>query len=87
VTADADGTIHSIGGGGGGGDRITVDLSSQCDGSKLVFTGTFPNSASAMVLLNGAKQRKGLNYTITDSVLTLTTTPPATGSVLEVELF
>lgn len=67
--------------------RSTVDLSASCNGTLLVFSGTYTHSAVAMVYLNGLKLSKGKNYSITETALTLTTTPPATGSVLEVELF
>jgi hypothetical protein len=82
VTIDIQqGKLHAI------GSRLTVNLSDQCNGSVLMFTGDFPRSATSMVYLNGLKLCNGTNYTITDSRLTLTTTAPATGSVLEVECF
>jgi hypothetical protein len=83
ISIGTDGTISAV----GGGDRSKVNLSSQCDGSKLVFTGTFPRSESALVFYNGLCMLAGVNYSITDTTLTLTTTPPVTGSLLWVELF
>jgi hypothetical protein len=68
-------------------NRNTINLSDSCNGSTLVFNGTFTNSTKAIVYLNGLKLCQGTNYTITDAVLTLTTTAPPTGSILEVELF
>jgi hypothetical protein len=67
--------------------RSTIDLSEQCDGEKFTFEGEFPGSAGAMVFMNGLKLTKGVNFSITDTTLTLTTTAPLAGSNLEVELF
>jgi hypothetical protein len=67
--------------------RGRVNLSSSCNGSLTIFNGTFTHSTIAMVFLNGLKLCNGTNYTITDSQLTLTTTAPPAGSILEVELF
>jgi hypothetical protein len=86
IEIDGNGMISAVGG-GGGGDRSKVNLSSQCDGTKLVFTGTFPRPSTAMVFLNGLCLGEGVNYSITDTTLTLTTTVPEVGSVLIVELF
>jgi hypothetical protein len=82
ISVDEDGVISAA-----GSYRSKVNLSSQCDGSKLEFTGDFPNPSMAMVYLNGLKLCEGVNYTITDSALTMTTAAPKVGSILEVELF
>jgi hypothetical protein len=67
--------------------RGRVNLSTSCDGATLIFPGTYTNSFYACVYLNGLKLCSGTNYTITDTTLTLSTTPPVAGSILEVELF
>jgi flagellar basal body rod protein FlgF len=82
ISVDEDGVISAA-----GSYRSKINLSAQCDGSKLVFTGDFLNPSMAMVYLNGLKLCEGVNYTITDSALTMTTAAPKTSSVLEVELF
>jgi hypothetical protein len=40
-----------------------------------------------MVFLNGQQLRKGVNFTLTETTLTLLTTAPATGSTMIIEGF
>jgi hypothetical protein len=69
------------------GSRGTVNLSSQCNGSTIMFSGNFHNSAVAMVFLNGVKLVQGTEYNIGSSALYLLIAAPPAGSTLEVELF
>jgi flagellar basal body rod protein FlgF len=77
ISVDDDGVISAA-----GSYRSKINLSAQCDGSKLVFTGDFPNPSMAMIYLNGLKLCEGVNYTITETALTMTTAAPKTSSVL-----
>jgi flagellar basal body rod protein FlgF len=79
-----DGTISAT---GGGGSWVNVNLSSQCDGTKTTFTGDFPRPDFVRVFLNGLKLCNGVNYTISETTLVMTTSAPKEGSILELEVF
>lgn len=74
-------------GGGGGGDMLLANyivdepLSGTVNGTNTVFT--FANAVvtnKEMIFLNGAKQRRGVDYTMTNSTTaTFTTAPTADG--------
>jgi flagellar basal body rod protein FlgF len=70
-----------------GGNWTNVNLSSQCDGSRMNFSGTFPHPEFTRVFLNGLKLCNGVNYTISETTLSLTTVAPKVGSVLELEVY
>jgi hypothetical protein len=62
-----------------------MDLSTQCDGSKTAFTLSEALPGYYAVYLNGQRLARTSNFSISGTTLTLTTTAPASGSVLIVE--
>jgi hypothetical protein len=65
-------------------NQTYVNLSDQLDGATLTFDIDINNSQNALVFINGMKQIPGYSYTITNTVLELTSTPPQAGEHLEI---
>lgn len=79
---NSDGTIkqQSI---QGGSQWIEDDVSSQANGSNLVFILTNPAVSNTVeVFLNGLKQLNGADFTVTDSKTITFTTAPLNGDTV-----
>lgn len=77
--------IDSVGGAGGGGDLLISNyivgevLSGTVNGTNTVFTLANTTVANKeMIFINGVKQKRGVDYTITNSNTVTFTSPPTT---------